>query len=283
MRPSWFGLWLLLLVFTIPIRAQQSSPTAPTAPPSANAQGATLLQQGLAAGTGGTQITDMTLTGASTVAGKAGPQSGSVTLLATAAGQEQLTFTGPDGTHIDTRDFSPGHHAGNFSMPGGISGKTPPQNLTGIHPAWFFPAFILAKSSSSTNIAASDLGQETRNSTPVRHLAVWLQIPSMGANLQAVVQDVTQEDLYLDPSSLLPVAMTFRSRGFDPKNPTTPLRAIPTNPVEVEQEVRYSNYQSVQGVPVPFHIQIYVLGGLVDDIQLSSVSFNTGVSIAVAN
>jgi hypothetical protein len=275
----------LCSLIPVPLSAQQSTPSAVAAPslPQPNAQGPALIMQSLAAATGGVQVTDVTLSGTSTVASPTGGQSGSITLTATAIGQEQLTFEAPDGTHTDTRDFSAGRRAGKFSAPNGVGGNTPPQSLPGIHPAWFFPAFVMATGSSSANFAQSDLGQETRNGAAVRHVAIWNQPSGAAVPFQASLQRLTEHDLFLDPATSLPVAMTFRFRAFNPKNPDAPFRPIPTAPVEVEEEVRYSDYRQVQGVPVAFHIQIYMNRALVDDIQISSVAINTGATIAAVN
>lgn len=282
MRASWPTiLFLICPLVPASLSAQQSASASSTSGPQSS-QAASLLQQSLAALTGGVQVTDVTLTGTSTVASATGGQSGSITLTATAIGQEQLTFEAPDGTHSDTRDFSNGRRAGTFSGPD-ASGNTPPQSLPGIHPAWFFPAFIMATGSSSANFAQSDLGQETRNGAAVRHVAIWQQPSGAAAPFQASLQRFTQQDLYLDPVSSLPVAMTFRIRAFNPKNPDAPFRPIPTAPVEAEEEVRYSDYRQVQGVPVAFHIQIFVQGALADDIQISSATINTGATIAAVN
>jgi hypothetical protein len=279
-RRGLLRLAVILCLVSVPTLGQE--PTPPPLP-QPNAQGPTLVQQGLAALTGGVELRDVTLTGTSNVASPTGAQSGSITLTATAIGQEQLAFNAPDGTHTDVRDFSGGGRAGRFSAPDGTSGNIPPQSLPGIHPAWFFPAFVMTTASSSSNFAAADLGQEIRNGAAVRHLAVWLQPSGSAPLFQESLQRFTQQDLYLDPASLLPVAMTFRTRPFNPKNPDVPLRPIPTAPHKVEQEIRFSNYQRVQGVTVAFHIQIYINGALVDDIQISSATLNTGVTITALN
>jgi hypothetical protein len=270
---------LLFACFVAPVAVSARQATAA----STAAQATPLLVQSLAAQTGGVQITDVTLTGTSTAAGQSGPQSGNITLTATSSGGAQLVFAAPDGTHTDTRNFSAGSRAGQFSGPSGAGGNIPPQSLPGVHPAWFFPAFVLATGSSSSNVSASDMGQGTWNGAPVRHVAMWLQPASAALQLQASLQDLTEQDLYLDPTSLLPVAMTFHVRAFNPNNPNAPFRPVPTAPVEVLEEVRYSSYRQVQGVPIPFHIQILIRGALMDDIQINSATINTGVAIAAVN
>jgi hypothetical protein len=155
-----------------------------------------------------------------------------------------------------------------------VAHKKPPQSLPAIHPAWFFPAFIVATGSASAEFSASGMGQAIRSGVAVQHLAVWHQqgIPS-----------ASQHDFFLDPATSLPVSMTFRVRAFNPNLPDAPVRAIPTAPPLVEQEVRYSDYRTVQGVPVPFHIQLYIQGMIACDIHVSSATINTGATIAAVN
>jgi len=263
----------LLLACTLAPRtaAAQQLPagTLPVPTPAA----AALLQRGLAALTGGVQITDVTLTGTASVPNHPGASTGSIVLVATAGGRSQVTLTSSTGVDTEINDYSAGPHSENYSGPDGVIHKTPPQSLPAIHPAWFFPAFIIAAGSSSAGFAASEVGQETRNGIAVRHLTLWHSLSPHGS----------QHDLYFDPASMLPTDMVFRIRAFNPNNPDAPLRAIPTAPAEVEEEVRYSDYRPVQGVPVPFHIQFYIRGALAIDIQVSSATINTGATIAALN
>jgi hypothetical protein len=91
--------------------------------------------------------------------------------------------------------------------------------------------------------------------------------------------------VYLDPSSLLPVGMTFNVHPYDPKNPDRPLLPYRGNTFDCLEEVRFTDYRQIDGRMVAFHIQTKNKTGskdIVMDIQLSSVSFNTGATI-VAN
>jgi hypothetical protein len=89
----------------------------------------------------------------------------------------------------------------------------------------------------------------------------------------AYVKQQTQYDIYLDPSTWLPVAMTF-NRQFDPAAPSQFLAPAQTSSAGVLEEVRYSNYQQVQGIPIAFHLQVFFQGTLFSDIQISSAKFN---------
>jgi len=47
---------------------------------------------------------------------------------------------------------------------------------------------------------------------------------------------------------------------------------------DIPAEIQYSNYQTVRGIQVPFHIQKFVNGSLALDFQVQSVSLNTGIT-----
>jgi hypothetical protein len=73
---------------------------------------------------------------------------------------------------------------------------------------------------------------------------------------------VSTTDLGLDPNSFLPAVLTYSIR---------PANAV-FMPIAVE--IRYSNYQAVDGVKIPFTIQRYVNGSLQLEITLSSAQIN---------
>lgn len=69
-------------------------------------------------------------------------------------------------------------------------------------------------------------------------------------------------NLGLDPVSLLPAVMTF---SVHPDNGA---------PSSIAIEIHYSDYHSVSGVQIPFHIQRYVNGSLQLDILVNSAQIN---------
>jgi hypothetical protein len=69
-------------------------------------------------------------------------------------------------------------------------------------------------------------------------------------------------DLGLDPTTLLPTVLAYT--------------VCPDNgaQVKIAIEIHYSNYQPVDGVQVPFHIQRFVNGSLQLDILINSAQIN---------
>lgn len=73
-------------------------------------------------------------------------------------------------------------------------------------------------------------------------------------------------DFFLDPATLLPLAISFNTHPDD-----NALRDIPV-------EIRFSDYRLVNGVQVPFHIQKFLNGSLSLDVQVQNVVINSGLS-----
>ena len=75
-------------------------------------------------------------------------------------------------------------------------------------------------------------------------------------------------DFYVDVTTLLPVAVTF---NVHPDN-----ESITNLPVEID----FSNYQTTNSVAIPMHIQRYLQGNLLMDVEVSGASFNTGLTLS---
>jgi hypothetical protein len=73
-------------------------------------------------------------------------------------------------------------------------------------------------------------------------------------------------DFFLDATTLVPAAATF---NIHPDNDAG--RDIPI-------EVQFSDYRTVNGVQIPFHVQKFLNNGLILDLQFSSAAVNTGLS-----
>jgi hypothetical protein len=257
-----FSIFVFSLLLTRVAIAQQGS--SPSGQPASHLPDIYMAQHPLPSGT------NVVLAGTTTTGGA----SGSISLSAAANGQSQIQLQLPSGSTTETRSISRFWRAGTWTDSSGAANHVPPQDLMGPHPAWFYPAFILMSALGSPSYVSSDLGVETRNGISVEHIEVW-QVPISGlpASSVAYVQQQSQYDIYLDPSTWLPVAMTF-TRQFNSASPNQFLAPAPTASAGVLEEVRYSNYQQVQGIPVAFHLQVFFQGTLFSDIQISSANFS---------
>lgn len=266
----------------VSVSARQSTTNQTTSDPQAVA----LLQKSLAVLTGGAPVTDVTLTGAVTnsiiTAGQTAGASaasggtGTVTFIATVSGQSRLTITTTSGTQTEVRDISSGTPTLTEIDTEGATYSVTTRSALSPHPAWFYPAFVLQSGLSSPYYASSYAGTETRDGAAVQHVVVWLLSDA----------SFTQEDIYLDPTSLLPVALTFNFHPYDPTDPNGTPAPFRGNVIDSQENVTFSDYRQVQGRPVAFQILTSFQAGsrtITSDIQISSVTFNTGATVAIPN
>jgi hypothetical protein len=88
-----------------------------------------------------------------------------------------------------------------------------------------------------------------------------------------------QTDIYLDPTTSLPAAMVFQVNPYNAPGTSKP--ASPHASV-VPEEIRFSDYRSVQGWMLPFHVQAY-LGQTalqIMDLTISAAVVNSGATIS---
>src|SRR4029077_19079239 len=132
--------------------------------------------------------------------------------------------------------------------------------------SWFFPALTLNRWLSTPAYSISLVGQESRNGGTVEHVTVSLTASGLPADDSATFQHLSQMEIYLDSASGLPIALTFNTH---PDNNLL---------LDIPVEIRFSDYITVNGVQVPFHVQKYLNNNLMLDIQLQAATLNTGLT-----
>jgi len=242
----------IALLFAISLPGQQAATT--------DSQTLLVSQRAYAALSGGNPIADIALSGAARRIAGSDDETGTVTLKAMATGASRMDLSLPSGQRSEVQNVSAAPLAGAWSGPDSVSHSIAQHNLL-TEPAWFFPTFAIARAL-STGYVATYVGHETWNSVAVEHITLYQQ--SSGGD--ALLQHLSQRDIYLDSSTLLPLALTFNihpdnDAGFD----------IPV-------EIRFSDYRAVNGAQVPFHTQKYLNNGLILDLQFQSAVLNTGLS-----
>jgi len=273
---------LLCICVLIPLSLEALPPTSTVTGGPQSSPAAPILQQAFGVLSGGAPITDVTMTGAVTVSGVISA-SGTVKFVATASGQGQVTISLPSGTHTEIRTDSSGSQTLAETGEDGVMHAVHTQSILAPHPSCLLPALILNSALSSSDYAGTYVGLGSWNGTPAQHVAVWLQNSNTLSLSTADLQRFSQHDIYLDPSSLLPVAMTFTVHPYDSANPDAPLTPYRGNVVDRLEQVTFSDYRQVEGRPVAFHVRTSVTlpsGALVSDFQFSSVGFNTGATVA---
>jgi hypothetical protein len=258
LKLSGFGLAVTLLL--VPATFPQSNPTPTTSDP----QAVTLASQALAALTGTTQVNDVTLTGSGTRAAGSDVESGSVTLKALGTLEARLDLSTANGTRSEIRNLDSNSMPQGFwvGLDGNVHSMAGQNCVTDA--AWFFPALSILSQLSNPNVVATYIGQETKNGASVQHLHFVVQ----SGDPSGFFQQLSAEDVYLDASSNLPVAIIFNTH---PDNDAT------TN---IVVEIDFSSYQAVSGVQMPFRIQMQYNGSLLLDLTIQSATLNSGLTDA---
>ena len=238
--------------------AQNSNGSATTSDP----QAVTFAARTMAALTGGKVIHDVTLTGTVT-RDVGGSDTGTVTLSAIGTGESRIDLALSDGTRTEIRDDSTGIPEGKWIAQDGKFGMIAAHN-TMTDAVWFFPA--LGSLTAGPNVVLSYVGQETRDGITVDHIRSY--VSQTGQSSIPNLQQLSTMDFYLNAATLLPVSLTFNTH---PDN-----NELANLPVEID----YSNYQTIDGVAIPMHIQRRLQGHLVEDFVVTGAIFNTGLSIS---
>lgn len=239
---------------------------AQQAPAQRDAQAVSVLQRSLAALAGTSNLNDVTLNANASWTAGSDEETGSAILKGTAIGQGRVDLSLSNGSRSEVVDTSQAVPTGSWCGTDGSWHPIVTHNLYA-DPTWFFPAFLLSRALSSTNYAISSMDAETQDGTAVEHIGIYQQNEFAG-QMATVLQRLSQIDVYLNAATLLPVSMSFNAHADN--------NALLNIPVQI----RFSSYQVVKDVSVPFHVQKYVQNNLLLDMTISSVQVNTGLSAA---
>lgn len=252
----WFGLSLLFF----------GSFALSQNPPASDPQALALAAQSIAAMTGSGAVSDVTLNGTVTSIYGSDNETGSVTLLAKGTSESRINLSLNSGTRSDIRNSSSGFPQGAWIDKSGTSHLYAGQNCS-TDSAWFFPIFSsFVAAVSNPNVVLSYVGQETLNGIAVQHLRSYVS-----ASSQPLLQQLSTMDFYLNATSFLPMAIHFNVYADDNIGTSIPV------------VVNFANYQAVNGVEIPFHIQRMFNGAVVLDTVITNASLNSGLPDSLFN
>jgi hypothetical protein len=230
-----------------------------------------LASNALTAMTGGVAISDVTLSAQVIRTVGSDSESGAATLEALSAGDASLTYSlgGGQRAEIINPSSSP---RGAWSGPDGVWHQMALHN-SWTPATWFAPTLVLEAALVDPQLSIENLGSAIIEGEAVEHLRVWRVLPSISGSSAtlALIQGLSTVDIYLDATSNLPVALDFN------------LHPDSNAGVNIPVEVRYSNWQRSSGALMPFHIQRFFNGSLLDDISVSSATVNSGLSSSSFN
>jgi hypothetical protein len=226
-----------------------------------------LLQQALAALSPNITTSDTTLSGSAHYTAGADDEIGTTTLQALASGASRVVLELPSGTQTEIRNLTGGVPTGEWIDESGVSHAIVYHNLFN-EPAWFSPVASITRVLATPQLVPSFVGTETINSQTVNHISI-SRAPTDSEAPEIAFAHLSQLDLYLDATTSLPQSLSF---DIHPDNNAG---------LDIPIVVQFSDYRSVNGSLIPFHIQRYVnTSALVLDIQLSSATINTGIPVS---
>jgi hypothetical protein len=212
--------------------------------------------QSISALTGGTAVSDITLTGTATRTVGTSVGTGSATFYAKGEYESRIDMVLSSGNRseiINTSNPSNGPEGEWIDANGNANPYSPFNCMT--DPVWFYDALSSLALTNNSNQVLSYIGLENLNGESVEHLnSIW-----NGSTL-------TSMDFYLDATTFLPAAANL---NIHPDSDAT------TN---IPVQVLFSNYQSVNGILVPFHIQELLSGTVLLDFTTTSAVINSGLS-----
>jgi hypothetical protein len=191
-------------------------------------------------------------------------ENGTFSLQAISAGASKIVLSLPSGQFTEVRDLTATPAAGHWSGADGVTHPIAFHNLLN-EPSWFSPVAIVSRLVLSPSSVATLVGTEELGTQSVQHIAVY-QVPPAASISPSSYPHLTQVDIYLDSTTLLPAVVKYDVHPDD------------NELVDIPVEVLFSDYQAAQGTQVANHIQRLINNNLTLDVQVNSVTVNSGLS-----
>lgn len=208
-------------------------------------------------------MNDVTLAGTVERIAGGDDETGSVTYRAV-VGSNRLDLSFSSGTLSEIRSTTTSGVSGSWIDSNGVSHSMAGHNV--MTDVGWFPLFAIAGITASPYAVLSYVGPETHDGLSVIHVAAWQLIPVASGTPPVLPQHLSQMDFYLDPTTFLPDVVAF---NVHPDN-----NAL----VDIPVEIHFSDYRSINGVPIPFHVQKFLNYGLYLDIQFQNAVINSGLT-----
>lgn len=258
------------VLLSVPVLSQQATPRASQQ----------LLQQTVLALSPAVAVSDLTMSGNAVRDTAPGQESGTVVFSAMSSGETRMDLSAPSGQHSEVYARGPRGLVGQWSGPD-LKTHAVVEHNTWADPAWFSPLLILQRAAQSPSLAVSEItAAATTKSSPVipehlriQHNPASPDNPSANRNLNGVTRNTMQAawntpkmDFYADPATHLPFELDFNTHPDNDFGRNIAVRVL------------YSDYRTVDGVKIPFHIQKLMNGNPMLDIQLESAKINAGLA-----
>lgn len=250
----------LLFVFAVPASFGQVTQSVP----SRDTQAISILQRSLTAMAKGATVSDVTLSGRATRIAGSDQESGQVILEAKGARASRVTLSLSGSPLTEVRSFNGGAEIGAYVGSDTVVHAEAAHNCF-TDAGWFSPVSAISSELSNSSLNVAYVGPETLRGASVQHVSTWQSVSSPDTAAVKAIAHLSQMDWYLDSTSALPVAVRFTTH---PQNNSS---------VDLVVEIRFSNYQAVSGILVPFRVQKFLNYGLALDLTINSVIVNSGI------
>jgi hypothetical protein len=221
------------------------------------ASGITWAQQAMQALTGGNPVSSVTESGSVTAQLGGNQGQGSISLGSTGLMTNQLTLTISAGQLSESRSWDGSNPSGQWTGLDGRVHQMAQQNCW-TDAVWFFPAMSLLSDYLDPNLTFIDLGQVQYSGGAAEHIQVYRSFSFLPPDVQEQMQALTTVDFYLNSQTALPIAMSFASHGDQNINASIPVAIV------------FSQYQSVNGVQVPYQVVQLVNGSPFFQISITN-------------
>jgi hypothetical protein len=242
------------------IQARQSSmPPAPTR----DSQALSILGQALNAGGGlqaVTAIQDFTASGNITYFWADQPVQGSATVKALGITNFRLDSNMPTGTDSWVASKSAGSEK---TTDGKISDLVWTNQVKRLSVT--FPLALVASAVNNASVQVTYSGQTSYLGHSAYDVCIQQVLPSV-VDPKGTTSARTAQDFLVDSSTFVILGLRDQLYGESSRQ------------VSLAHEIQFSNYQSENGVQVPFGVSEFIDGQHTWTLQLSSISFNTGLT-----
>jgi|SRR5579864_298543 len=246
---------VIFLLFLGCASAQTGQPA-----PASDPQALSLATQSITALTGGGLISDVVLKGNAISTIGSDYEFGSAILMAKGVTESRIDLNLNSGPRSDVRSAPNGIPQGAWRISSGSVAPYAEHNCF-TDASWFFPALSSITQTSNPSYVFRYVGLETRNGLSVQHIQVF----RAGADDEGLLQQLSTIDFFLDPTSMLPLVVTFNSHADNNFG------------IALLSEIRFASYQPVNGAQVPFHFQKLVNGSLFLDVTITNATLNSGI------
>lgn len=203
-------------------------------------------------------VSNVQMTGTVTRTYGSDQETGTAILQAAANGQSRIELHLTNGVLVETQSAStPYEGQCTVSSFDGVAKTAAPENCWR-GTVWFLPQIVLQPGTGWADNAVSATAVPT--GTTVLH---YFRKPAgeMSPETAQVIARLSQFDLTLDVNGNATV-LSFNAHPDD------------NSSIDIPTEIHFADYRVVNGASVPFHIQKFINGGLVLDIQVSDVQIN---------